>query len=68
MTCARPLAAIRGAAFNLAGGVVKDAASMERYARLIQRNAEELTSVVENVLAYSASRTPHRCHRRNGVR
>jgi signal transduction histidine kinase len=64
-----PLTAIRGAAFNLAGGVVNDAASVKRYARLIQRNAEELTSMVENVLAYSVSRhaTPAPAEKRRAV-
>jgi signal transduction histidine kinase len=50
-----PLTAIRGAAFNLLEGVVKDPASIGRYAKLILRNAEELTSMIENVLAFSAS-------------
>jgi signal transduction histidine kinase len=64
-----PLTAIRGAAFSLADGVVNDAASVKRYARLIQRNAEELTSMVENVLAYSASRhaTPAPPEKRRAV-
>jgi signal transduction histidine kinase len=50
-----PLTAIRGAAFNLVEGVVKEPAAIERYAKLILRNAEELTSMIENVLAFSAS-------------
>jgi signal transduction histidine kinase len=50
-----PLTAIRGAAFNLVEGLVKDPAAIGRYARLILRNAEELTSMIENVLAFSAS-------------
>jgi signal transduction histidine kinase len=50
-----PLTAIRGAAFNLVEGLVKDPAAIERYAKLILRNAEELTSMIENVLAFSAS-------------
>jgi signal transduction histidine kinase len=50
-----PLTAIRGAAFNLVEGVVKEPASIDRYARLILRNAEELTAMIENVLAFSAS-------------
>ncbi len=50
-----PLTAIRGAAFNLAEGVVKEPAAIGRYAKLILRNAEELTSMIENVLAFSAS-------------
>jgi signal transduction histidine kinase len=50
-----PLTAIRGAAFNLVEGLVKEPAAIGRYARLILRNAEELTSMIENVLAFSAS-------------
>jgi two-component system phosphate regulon sensor histidine kinase PhoR len=50
-----PLTAIRGAAFNLVEGLVKDPAAIGRYAKLILRNAEELTAMVENVLAFSAS-------------
>ncbi len=52
-----PLTAIRGAAFNLSDGLVKEPAAIERYAKLILRNAEELTSMIENVLAFSAN--PH---------
>ena len=48
-----PLTAIRGAAFNLVEGLVKEPAAIGRYARLILRNAEELTSMIENVLAFS---------------
>jgi signal transduction histidine kinase len=50
-----PLTAIRGAAFNLIEGVVKDPMAVARYLRLILRNAEELTSIIENVLAFSAA-------------
>lgn len=50
-----PLTAIRGAAFNLVEGVVTEPAALRRYAKLILRNAEELTSMIENVLAFSAS-------------
>jgi signal transduction histidine kinase len=50
-----PLTAIRGAAFNVAEGVVQEPAAIQRYAKLILRNAEELTSMIENVLAFSAS-------------
>jgi signal transduction histidine kinase len=50
-----PLTAIRGAAFNLASGVVQEPAATARYGNLILRNAEELTSMIENVLAFSAS-------------
>jgi len=34
---------------------VKDLAAIGRYAKLILRNAEELTAMIENVLAFSAS-------------
>jgi signal transduction histidine kinase len=50
-----PLTAIRGAAFNLVEGLVKDPAAIGRYNKLILRNAEELTAMIENVLAFSAS-------------
>jgi signal transduction histidine kinase len=50
-----PLTAIRGAAFNLIEGVVKEPAAVARYLRLILRNAEELGAMVENVLAFSAT-------------
>jgi signal transduction histidine kinase len=50
-----PLTAIRGAAFNLVEGLVKEPEAIGRYAKLILRNAEELTSMIENVLAFSAS-------------
>ena len=50
-----PLTAIRGAAFNLVEGLVTDPAAIGRYAKLILRNSEELTSMIENVLAFSAS-------------
>jgi len=55
-----PLTAIRGAAFNLAGGVISEPSGVERYAMLILRNANELTSMIENVLAFSASRGSHK--------
>lgn len=50
-----PLTAVRGAAFNLVHGMVTEPSAVERYARLILRNAEELSAMVENVLAYSSS-------------
>jgi signal transduction histidine kinase len=50
-----PLTAIRGAAFNLVEGLVKDPAAIGQYNKLILRNAEELTAMIENVLAFSAS-------------
>jgi two-component system phosphate regulon sensor histidine kinase PhoR len=50
-----PLTAIRGAAFNLVSGVVKEPAAVGRYGNIILRNAEELTSMIENVLAFSAT-------------
>ncbi len=50
-----PLTVIRGAAFNLVDGVVTEPAAVARYAKLILRNSEELTAMIENVLAFSAS-------------
>ncbi|MBL8209808.1 MAG: HAMP domain-containing histidine kinase [Bryobacterales bacterium] len=49
-----PLTAIRGAAFNLADGVVEPE-RVGSYARLILRNADELTAMIENVLSFSAT-------------
>jgi signal transduction histidine kinase len=59
-----PLTAIRGAAYNLVEGVVQDPAAIGRYAKLILRNAEELTSMIENVLAFSASLHSDKVERR----
>lgn len=50
-----PLTAIRGASYNLVNGMVKEPAALDLYARLILRNAEELTAMVENVLAYTVA-------------
>ena len=50
-----PLTSIRGAAFNLVSGVVKEPAAVGRYGNIILRNAEELTAMIENVLAFSAT-------------
>lgn len=58
-----PLTAIRGAAFNIVEGVVNQPAAVGRYAKMILRNAEELTAMIENVLAFSAS-----IHSENGGR
>jgi signal transduction histidine kinase len=54
-----PLTAIRGAAFNIANGLVTETAAVGRYGKLILRNAEDLTSMIENVLAYSATVHAH---------
>jgi signal transduction histidine kinase len=62
-----PLTAIRGAAFNVAEGVVEEPATIRHYARLILRNAEELTSMIENVLAFSASLHSDKDERRESV-
>jgi two-component system sensor histidine kinase SenX3 len=62
-----PLTAIRGAAFNVAEGVVEEPAAIKRYARLILRNAEELTSMIENVLAFSASAHSSKEQRREEI-
>jgi len=59
-----PLTAIRGAAFNLADGLVKEPAAVGRYGKLILRNAEELSSMIENVLAFSSSLHSRREERR----
>lgn len=57
-----PLTVIRCAAFNLTEGIVKEPAAISRYAELILRNSEELTSMIENVLAFSAT-----LHRNTGA-
>jgi signal transduction histidine kinase len=48
-----PLAAIRGAAYNICGGLVKEPESLDRYGRIILRNAENLTGMIENLLAFA---------------
>lgn len=48
-----PLAAIRGAAYNISGGLVNQPESLERYGQLILRNAEALTGMIENLLAFA---------------
>ena len=55
-----PLTAIRGAAYNLVEGLIIEPASVQRYLKLILRNAEELTGMIENVLAFSASVHPEK--------
>lgn len=50
-----PLTAIRGASFNLVNGMVRDPAALDRYARVILRNSEELTAMVDNVMAYTTT-------------
>jgi signal transduction histidine kinase len=62
-----PLTAIRGAAFNLLEGVVKEPSAVTRYLRLILRNAEDLTAMIENVLAFSASMHVHRQRRLEAI-
>jgi signal transduction histidine kinase len=48
-----PLTAIRGAAYNLYAGLVRSPQAIEKYLHLILRNAEDLTLMIENVLAFS---------------
>jgi len=48
-----PLAAIRGAAYNIHGGLVNQPESLDRYGQLILRNAETLTGMIENLLAFA---------------
>ena len=55
-----PLTAIRGAAYNLAEGLIIEPSAVQRYLKLILRNAEELTAMIENVLAFSASVHPEK--------
>jgi signal transduction histidine kinase len=48
-----PLAVIRSAADNLAGGVVVAPSDVVEYGRLIETESERLTSVVEGALAFA---------------
>lgn len=50
-----PLSAIRGAAYNLSKQMVTEPKSVSRYGDLILRNSEELTGMIDNILAFSAS-------------
>ncbi|HSI15990.1 MAG TPA: HAMP domain-containing sensor histidine kinase [Chthoniobacter sp.] len=50
-----PLTVIRGAAHNLERGVVQDPAKVGQYLRLIQSHADQLGSMVEQVLAYAGA-------------
>jgi len=48
-----PLTVIRGAAHNIRRGVVRDPERVEHYTRLIERHAEQLGGMVEQVLDYA---------------
>ncbi|MEY4488650.1 MAG: hypothetical protein RIQ79_1158, partial [Verrucomicrobiota bacterium] len=48
-----PLTVIRGAAHNIRRGIVQDPARVEHYARLIDRHADQLAQMVEQVLEYA---------------
>lgn len=50
-----PLTVIRGAGHNLLHGVVSDPKQIERYAKAILRNADDLTEMIENVLSAAGS-------------
>ncbi len=50
-----PLTVIRGAAHNLARGVVRAPARVEQYARLIVQHADGLTGMIEQVLELAAA-------------
>ncbi|MGC3988473.1 MAG: HAMP domain-containing sensor histidine kinase [Chthoniobacteraceae bacterium] len=50
-----PLTVIRGAAYNLTRGVIRDPARVEQYARLIVQHAEQLGEMVEQVLALAGA-------------
>lgn len=51
-----PLTVIQGAGHNLLTGVVKDEAQRENYARAIVKQAAQLKEMVDQLLAYGASR------------
>ncbi len=48
-----PLTVIRGAAHNIRRGIVRDPERVEHYTRLIESHAEQLGSMVEQVLDYA---------------
>ncbi|HUQ93640.1 MAG TPA: HAMP domain-containing sensor histidine kinase, partial [Bryobacteraceae bacterium] len=48
-----PLTVIRTAAHNLSGGVVTTGSQMQRYGALIQKEAERLSDIVDQVLLFS---------------
>lgn len=50
-----PLTVIRGAGHNLERGIVREPAQIEQYAGLIVKHAEQLTAMVEQVLAYASA-------------
>jgi signal transduction histidine kinase len=49
-----PLTMIRGAGHNLLTGIVAEPAQRENYLKLIVRNADQLTEMVEQLLSYAA--------------
>jgi signal transduction histidine kinase len=50
-----PLTVIRGAAHNLERGIVRTPEGIRDYSNLIRTNAEQLTHMVEQVLAFAAT-------------
>jgi signal transduction histidine kinase len=50
-----PLAVIRGAGQNLAGGVVQDLEHVRQYARMIVQHADQLGDTIEQVLMFAAA-------------
>ncbi len=57
-----PLTVIRGAAYNLKRGIVKDPGGVEKYSGLIIEHAEALGSMVEQVLDFSGDRRSEASH------
>ena len=51
-----PLTVIRGAAHNLMRGIVREPSQVERYSRLIAQHSEQLSDMVEQVLALAGAR------------
>ena len=51
-----PLTVIRGAGHNLLRGVVQDPGQVEEYSRLIIQHADQLTAMVEQVLALAGAK------------
>jgi signal transduction histidine kinase len=62
-----PLTVIGTAAYNLQGRLASNPAQVERYAQLIRSEAEKLTAIVEQVLAFSSTRAGKAVRKREPV-
>lgn len=52
-----PVAVISSAGENLADGIVRDAAGIEKYGKLIRREASRLNEMVEQILQFAGARS-----------